>query len=213
MNPTPVVLYGDTVRLEPLDPSHAEDLLAAGADPDIWRYMPIPQPGSAAEVRKWIDDAWKLAATGEQLPFAIMDAETGRAVGSTRYLEIHRNWRTMEIGWTWLAASVQRSAVNTEVKLLLLKHAFEDHGALRVQFKTDGRNLRSQRAIEPLVLVVEDLHWGDAASIERLGAVKEGVLRKQRINHDGYVRDAVYYSILDDEWPAVKERLTALLQR
>jgi RimJ/RimL family protein N-acetyltransferase len=195
MNPTPVVLYGDTVRLEPLDPSHAEDLLAAGADPDIWRYMPIPQPGSAAEVRKWIDDAWKLAATGEQLPFAIMDAETGRAVGSTRYLEIHRNWRTMEIGWTWLAASVQRSAVNTEVKLLLLKHAFEDHGALRVQFKTDGRNLRSQRAIE------------------RLGAVKEGVLRKQRINHDGYVRDAVYYSILDDEWPAVKERLTALLQR
>ena len=195
MNPTPVVLYGDTVRLEPLDPSHAEDLLAAGADPDIWRYMPIPQPGSAAEVRKWIDDAWKLAATGEQLPFAIMDAETGRAVGSTRYLEIHRNWRTMEIGWTWLAASVQRSAVNTEVKLLLLKHAFEDHGALRVQFKTDGRNLRSQRAIE------------------RLGAVKEGVLRKQRINHDGYVRDAVYYSILDEEWPAVKERLTALLQR
>jgi RimJ/RimL family protein N-acetyltransferase len=195
MNPTPVVLYGETVRLEPLDPSHAEDLLAAGADPDIWRYMPIPQPGSAAEVRKWIDDAWKLAATGEQLPFAIMDAETGRAVGSTRYLEIHRNWRTMEIGWTWLAASVQRSAVNTEVKLLLLKHAFEDHGALRIQFKTDGRNLRSQRAIE------------------RLGAVKEGVLRKQRINHDGYVRDAVYYSILDDEWPAVKERLTALLQR
>jgi N-acetyltransferase len=195
MNPTPVVLYGDAVKLEPLDPSHADDLLAAGADPEIWRYMPIPQPGSAAEVRKWIDDAWKLAATGEQLPFAIMDAETGRAVGSTRYLEIHRNWRTMEIGWTWLAASVQRSAVNTEVKLLLLKHAFEDHGALRVQFKTDGRNLRSQRAIE------------------RLGAVKEGVLRKQRINHDGFVRDAVYYSILDDEWPAVKERLTALLQR
>jgi RimJ/RimL family protein N-acetyltransferase len=195
MNPTPVVLYGDTVRVEPLDPSHAEDLLAAGADPDIWRFMPIPQPGSAAEVRKWIEDAWKLAATGEQLPFAIIDAETGRAVGSTRYLEIHRNWRTMEIGWTWLAASVQRSAVNTEVKLLLLKHAFEDHGALRVQFKTDGRNLRSQRAIE------------------RLGAVKEGVLRKQRINHDGYVRDAVYYSILDDEWPTVKERLTALLKR
>lgn len=195
MNPTPVVLYGDAVKLEPLDPSHADDLLAAGADPEIWRYMPIPQPDSAAEVRKWIDEAWKLAATGDQLPFAIIDPETGRAVGSTRYLEIHRNWRTLEIGWTWLAASVQRSAVNTETKLMLLKHAFEDQGALRVQFKTDGRNIRSQKAIE------------------RLGAVKEGVLRKQRINHDGFVRDAVYYSILDDEWPAVKERLTAWLKR
>ncbi len=195
MNPTPVVLYGDAAKLEPLDPSHAEDLLAAGADPEIWRYMPIPQPGSVTEVRQWIDEAWKLAATGEQLPFAIIDPETGRAVGSTRYLEIHRHWRTLEIGWTWLAASVQRTAVNTEAKLMLLKHAFEDQGALRVQFKTDGRNLRSQEALE------------------RLGAVKEGVLRKQRVNHDGYVRDAVYYSILDDEWPAVKQRLTARLTR
>ncbi len=195
MNPTPVVLYGDAVKLEPLDPAHADDLLAAGADPEIWRYMPIPQPNSVAEVRKWIDEAWKLAATGDQLPFAILDPETGRAVGSTRYLEIHRNWRTLEIGWTWLAASVQRSAVNTETKLMLLKHAFEDQGALRVQFKTDGRNLRSQKALE------------------RLGAVKEGVLRKQRINHDGYVRDAVYYSILDDEWPAVKQRLVTRLER
>ncbi len=195
MNPTPVVLYGDAVKLEPLDPSHADDLLAAGADPEIWRYMPIPQPDTVAEVRQWIDEAWKLAAAGEQLPFAIIDPETGRAVGSTRYLEIHRNWRSLEIGWTWLAASVQRSAVNTETKLLLLKHAFEDQGAIRVQFKTDGRNLRSQQALE------------------RLGAVKEGVLRKQRINHDGYVRDAVYYSILDDEWPAVKARLTARLKR
>jgi RimJ/RimL family protein N-acetyltransferase len=195
MNPTPVVLYGDAVKLEPLDPSHADDLLAAGADPEIWRYMPIAQPNTVAQVRQWIDEAWKLAATGEQLPFAIVDPETGRAVGSTRYLDIHRNWRTLEIGWTWLAASVQRSAVNTETKLMLLKHAFEDQGALRVQFKTDARNLRSQQAIE------------------RLGAVKEGVLRKYRIAHDGYVKDGVYYSILDDEWPAVKERLVARLKR
>ncbi len=195
MNPTPVVLYGDAAKLEPLDPSHADDLLAAGADPEIWRFMPIPQPDSVAEVRKWIDDAWKLAATGEQLPFAIIDPETGRAVGSTRYLEIHRHWRTLEIGWTWLAASVQRSAVNTEAKLMLLTHAFEDQGALRVQFAADGRNLRAQQAIE------------------RLGAVKEGVLRKHRTNHDGSVRDSVYYSILDDEWPAVKERLAARLKR
>jgi RimJ/RimL family protein N-acetyltransferase len=195
MNPTPVVLYGDAVKLEPLDTSHADDLLAAGADPEIWRYMPIAQPDTVAQVRKWIDEAWRLAATGEQLPFAIVDPETGRAVGSTRYLDIHRNWRTLEIGWTWLAASVQRSAVNTEAKLMLLKHAYEDQGALRVQFKTDARNLRSQQAIE------------------RLGAVKEGVLRKYRIAHDGYVKDGVYYSILDDEWPVVKERLVARLKR
>jgi RimJ/RimL family protein N-acetyltransferase len=195
MNPTPVVLYGDAVRLEPLDAVHAEDLLAAGADPDIWRYLPIPQPRTLAEVRRWIDQAWKLAATGEQLPFALIDPESGRAVGSTRYLDIHRDWRTLEIGWTWLAASAQRTAVNTETKLLLLTHAFEDQGALRVQFKTDGRNLRSQQAIE------------------RLGAVKEGVLRKYRIAHDGYVKDGVYYSIVDDEWPAVKARLAARLAR
>lgn len=195
MNPTPVVLYGDAVKLEPLDPTHAPDLLAAGADPDIWRYMPIAQPNSVAEVTRWIDEAWKHASLGDQLPFAIVDSATGRAVGSTRFLDIHRSWRTLEIGWTWLAASVQRTAVNTECKFMLLKHAFEDLGALRVQFLTDARNLRSQQALE------------------RIGAMKEGVLRKQRVNHDGYVRDAVYYSILDDEWPSVKERLSAKLAR
>lgn len=195
MNPTPVVLYGDAVKLEPLDPAHAQDLLAAGADPDVWRYMPIAQPNSVAEVTRWIDEAWQLASLGNQLPFAIVDPATDRAVGSTRFLEIHRSWRTLEIGWTWLAASVQRTAVNTECKFMLLKHAFEDLGALRVQFMTDARNLRSQQALE------------------RIGAVKEGVLRKQRVNHDGYVRDAVSYSILDDEWPSVKERLAAKLVR
>jgi RimJ/RimL family protein N-acetyltransferase len=193
MNPTPVVLYGEAVRLEPLDYTHAEDLLAAGADPDIWRYMPIPQPNAVGQLRAWIDEAWQLAAAGEQIPFAILDPATDRALGSTRFLEIRRTWRTLEIGWTWLAASVQRTRVNTECKYLLLRHAFEDLGALRVQFKTDGRNEQSQRAIE------------------RIGAVKEGVLRKQRVNHDGYVRDAVYYSILDDEWPAVKARLEEML--
>ena len=98
MNPTPVVLYGDAVKLEPLDPLHAEDLLAAGADPEIWRYLPIAQLTTVAEVTRWIDEAWKLAATGEELPFAIVDPESGRAIGSTRYLEIHRNWRTPSSG-------------------------------------------------------------------------------------------------------------------
>jgi N-acetyltransferase len=189
------VLRGAHVRLEPLDPRHADDLLAAAADPAIWRYLPAPQPRSAEELRAWVDEAGRLGAAGDQVPFAIVDAGTGRAIGSTRLLEIRREWRTLEIGYTWLAAPAQRTAANTEGKYLLLRHAFEDQGALRVQFKVDERNLASQRAVE------------------RLGAVKEGVLRKQRINHDGFVRNAVYYSILDDEWPAVKARLEARLAR
>jgi len=189
MNPGPVVLSGRAVRLEPLELRHAAGLLAAGTDPAIWLYLPAYQPQVLADMAAWISAALTGAASGEQVPFAIVDPSNGRAVGSTRFLEIRWDSRALEIGWTWLAAGVQRSAVNTECKLLLLRHAFEELGALRVQFKTDLRNLRSQRAIE------------------RLGAVKEGVLRKQRINHDGYVRDSVYYSILDDEWPAVQAGL------
>jgi RimJ/RimL family protein N-acetyltransferase len=195
MNPTPVVLFGDAVRIVPLDPVHAEDLFAAAADPEIWQYMPIPPPESVDRVRAWIDEAWQHVSTGEQLPFALINSATDRAVGSTRYLEIRRQWRTLEIGWTWLAKPAQRTRINTETKFLLLRHAFEDLGALRVQFKTDARNLQSQQAIE------------------RIGAVREGVLRKQRINHDGFVRDAVYYSVIDTEWPAVKADLAERLQR
>ncbi|MGH7560470.1 MAG: GNAT family N-acetyltransferase [Gemmatimonadales bacterium] len=195
MNPVPVVLYGDRVRIEPLDHRHADDLLAAAADPEIWRFMPIPQPASGGDLLTWIDDAWRRAAAGDQLPFAVVDHATDRAIGSTRFLEIRRSWRTLEIGWTWLSASAQRTPVNTECKYLLLRHAIEELGALRVQFKTDARNERSQR------------------SLERIGAVKEGVLRKQRINWDGFVRDAVYYSIVDEDWPAVKARLEKLLSR
>ena len=193
MNPGPVVLTGSAVRLEPLQQRHAADLLAAAADPAIWRYLPAYQPTSLADMEAWIAAALTGAGTGEQIPFAIVVPSSGRALGSTRFLEIRWDSRALEIGWTWLATTMQRSAVNTECKLLLLRHAFEELGALRVQFKTDLRNVRSQRAIE------------------RLGAVKEGVLRKQRINHDGYVRDAVYYSIVDDEWPEVRARLTKKL--
>ena len=189
MNPTPVVLAGSVVRIEPLTERHAPDLLAAADDPNIWTYLPAYQPKSLGDMQAWISDALAGAAGGEQIPFAIVVLANERAVGSTRFLEIRRDARALEIGWTWLATPVQRSAVNTECKLLLLRHAFEVLGALRVQFKTDRRNLRSQRAIE------------------RLGAVKEGILRKHRINHDGFVRDSVYYSVVDDEWPEVKARL------
>jgi RimJ/RimL family protein N-acetyltransferase len=114
-------------------------------------------------------------------------------VGSTRYLDIRRENRGLEIGWTWLAAAVQRTAVNTECKYLLLRHAFETLGAIRVQLRTDLRNLRSQRAIE------------------RIGATREGVFRQERIMWDGYLRDSVFYSVIDCEWPAVKARLEARL--
>lgn len=189
MNPGPVVLGGSVVRLEPLTEEHAPDLLAAADDPNIWLYLPAYQPKSLADVQAWITAALSDATGGEEIPFAIIALVNGRAVGCTRFLEIRRDARALEIGWTWLVTPVQRSLVNTECKLLLLRHAFEELGALRVQFKTDRRNLRSQRAIE------------------RLGAVKEGILRKHRINHDGFVRDSVYYSIVDDEWPAVKAGL------
>jgi N-acetyltransferase len=189
MDPTPLVLAGSVVRIEPLAERHAPDLLAAADDPNIWTYLPAYQPKSLGDMQAWISAALSGAAAGEQIPFAIVVLANERAVGSTRFLEIRRDDRALEIGWTWLATPVQRSAVNTECKLLLLRHAFEGLGALRVQFKTDRRNLRSQRAIE------------------RLGAVKEGTLRKHRINHDGFVRDSVYYSIVDDEWPEVKARL------
>ncbi len=193
MNPTPVVLYGELVRLEPLDHRHVDELLEQAQNDEIWRYMPVPRPTSRAAFELLIDKAWKAASEGLEIPFAIIDVNSGQAVGSTRYLDIHRPDRILEIGWTWLGPAAQRTAINTESKLLLLRHAFDDQGALRVQLKTDGRNTRSQQAIE------------------RLGAVKEGVLRRNRLMWDGVRRDTVYYSILDDEWPAVKSRLEGFL--
>lgn len=194
MNPGPVVLAGRTVRVEPLERRHAADLLQAAADPGIWLYLPAPQPKTLSDMEAFIAAAERHAGDGE-IPFAIIALAGGRAIGSTRYLEIRPPDRALEIGWTWYAREFQRTAANTECKYLLLRHAFEALGALRMQFKTDARNLRSQRAIE------------------RLGAVKEGVLRKQRIMPDGYQRDAVYYSILADEWPAVKRGLEQKLAR
>jgi RimJ/RimL family protein N-acetyltransferase len=195
MNPTPTVLYGDVARLEPLDHAHADQLLEEGSNDEIWRYLPVRRPANREEMLGLIDKAWKAASLGEEIPFAIIDDRSDRAVGSTRFLEIRRPDRALEIGWTWLGTSSQRTAINTECKYLLLRHAFEDLGALRVQLKTDGRNERSQRAIE------------------RLGAVKEGVLRHHRLMWDGTYRDTVYFSILEPEWAAVKARLEGFLGR
>jgi N-acetyltransferase len=190
MNPTPVVLYGERVRLEPLDHRHAAALVESGDD-DLWRYMPVARPETEAAMVDLIDKAWKAAAEGAEIPFAVVDDQTDRAVGSTRFIEIRRPDRGLEIGWTWLSPPVQGTGVVNECLFLLLRHAFEELGAIRVQFRIDGRNERAQRALE------------------RLGAAREGVLRQHRLMWDGVYRDTVYYSILDPEWPAVKATLEA----
>ncbi len=186
LRPERIVLDGRVVRLEPLDERHRDDLLAAAAeDPATWRYMIAD-----LSVRP---DAWPDyladALRPEYVAWATIERATGKAVGSTRFGDIAPEHGRVEIGWTWIAPSRQRSAVNTEAKLLQLTYAFDMLGAGRVAFKTDLRNERSQRAIE------------------RLGAVREGVLRRHIKLPDGHVRDTVYYSILADEWPAVKARL------
>lgn len=191
----PVTLRGQVVRLEPLALSHAAALYAAGQDEAIWRYMLSDPSTSEAAIGEWIAQALAQRDAGGQMPFAIVEQATDTAIGSTRYLNIMPHDRGLEIGWTWLAPRVRRTAVNTECKYLLLRHAFEQLGAIRVQLKTDSRNTTSQRAIE------------------RLGAVREGVLRKYQITRDDYQRDTVMYSVTDDEWPAVKSRLEAFLAR
>jgi len=145
-----------------------------------------------ADARQWIDEALEAA---QQLPFAIVENAKGKVAGSTRYLNIRPEHRSLEIGWTWLGQEWQRTGVNTEAKLLLLEYAFDRLGCRRVEFKVDGRNLRSQRALE------------------RIGAVREGQLRKHMIVQEDFSRDSVYFSVIDDEWPQVRERLQQLQQR
>lgn len=193
MNVEPVTLTGNVVRLEPLQATHVEELFRAAQDPTIWSFMPYNPSVSLEAMQIWLVDALEAQQRGKDVPFVIVKRRTEKIVGSTRYLTIMPKDRGLEIGGTWLAREVQRTSVNTECKYLLLRHAFETLDAIRVQFKTDSRNLPSQRAIE------------------RLGAVKEGVLRNHMILPDGYYRHSVYYSILDTEWATVKTNLEAKL--
>jgi RimJ/RimL family protein N-acetyltransferase len=194
VNLQPLTLTGRVVRLEPMSLDHVPALTVAGRNDDIWRYMPYPQMRTEADMRGWVEDMLRRQARGTDLPFVVYHLAAGRPIGATRYMEIQPAHRSLEIGGTWYAAEFQRTAVNTECKYLLLSHAFEQLGCIRVQIKTDLRNERSQRAIE------------------RLGAVREGVLRNNMIMPDGHVRSSVYYSILADEWPAVKARLEEKLK-
>jgi N-acetyltransferase len=194
MDPRPITLAGRLVRVEPLTPEHAPDLFAAlMADPSVWRWLPAAPPETLDGMRQQVAKVLEDQARGAVVAFAQAARATGRAVGWTTYLNISRKDRGLEIGNTWLGKPWQRTGINTEAKYLLLGHAFEALGAVRVQLKTDRRNLQSQ------------------AAIERLGAVREGVLRKHMLLHDGFVRDTVLYSIVDDEWPGVKARLEVLL--
>ena len=194
-DPQPVRLEGRHATLEPLELRHAGELFEAGKDAGIWEYMPRAPLTSWADATALIREALAEEATGRQIPFAIIDAKSGKAAGSTRYLEIRREHLGLEIGWTWLGPAYQRTGINTECKYLLLSHAFEALTAMRVQLKTDRRNVQSRRAIE------------------RIGGVLEGTLRSHMSMWNGDVRDSVYYSILRDEWPAVKERLQGFMSR
>lgn len=171
--------------------------LKAAADewPEVFRYMTLNPyaPGTGWEA--WMAEALGGMATGRYVAWAIVLAADGRVVGSTRFGDIEPAHDRVEIGWTWLGRSAQRTAANTEAKYLQLRYAFNDLGAGRVAFKTDARNEQAQRALE------------------RIGAVREGILRAHVRLPDGFVRDSVYYSVLASEWPAVRERLEQLLER
>jgi N-acetyltransferase len=190
MNVHPVHLEGTAIRLEPLTLEHAPGLLPH-AEPEIFRHMlEWPRDRSLAALEDWI--RLSVEKPGALL-FAILDRATGEALGTTGYLEIRPAHRGLEIGRTWIARARQGTRINPESKYLLLRHAFEDLGAVRVQLKTDANNLHSQRAIE------------------KLGARREGVLRKYQIRSNGTVRDTVVYSLLAEEWPEVKAGLEARL--
>ena len=192
--PTPITLAGKHVELQPLSAAHRADLFEAAQEPDIWLYMPTPQPASEADVQAFIDRALQHVERREAVVFAVIDRRTGRAVGSTRYSDIARNDRGLEIGWTWLGRSARRTPINTECKYLLLRHGFEDHDALRVQLKCDDRNERSK------------------AAILRIGATFEGVLRCHRVMWDGFLRDSAYFSVVHTDWPRVRAELEAKLR-
>ena len=189
MNVQPITLTGHVARLEPLTRPHAPGLLAHAA-PEIYTYHTPPPAYSIAGFEQYIEDVHKLP---NMVPFAIVHIASGEAVGVTTLMDIRPAHRGLEIGFTWIGLAHQGTAVNPECKYMLLRHAFEDQHAMRVQLKTDSRNIQSQR------------------SIEKLGAQKEGVLRKHMVMPDGSLRDSVMYSITDDDWPRVKAGLAARL--
>ena len=190
----PVTLIGKHARLEPMTEAHIPGLAEIGVGQTFWDYMLYGNMNTQADMANWVRDILSRAARGTDLPFVAIHLESGRVAGATRYLNIMPNDRGLEVGGTWYGLDFQRTAVNTECKYMLLTHAFEKLGCIRVQIKTDSLNVRSQKAIE------------------RIGAVKEGVLRNHMILPNGRIRHSVFYSILDTEWPEVKSRLSDFME-
>jgi RimJ/RimL family protein N-acetyltransferase len=188
-------LAGTSVVLEPLRADHEAGLLAAAQDMD-WSFMPVDPADEPDRFHAWFEDALALARNGEQVPFVVLEAGTQRPIGSTRYLALRPEHCGLEIGWTWLTRSEWSTGANVEAKLLLLEHAFERLGCMRVEFKTDALNERSRRALAALP------------------AEFEGVFRKHMlVGNDGTrLRDSAWYAIVDDDWPAVKESLSSRLR-
>jgi RimJ/RimL family protein N-acetyltransferase len=190
----PVTLEGAHVLLEPLGQSHFEGLSKIAFDPDLWR-LNIATIRTADELKASIEAMLAAQAAGTMLPFATIERRTQRVIGSTRFMNIERAHRRLEIGGTWIAKPWQRTVINTEAKYLMLRHAFEELGCVRVELKTDALNQQSRTAIL------------------RIGAKEEGTLRQHNITWNGRTRDTVYFSILDKEWPEVKPELEAKLTR
>ena len=190
----PVTLDGSIVRLEPLSLDHVPGLAEVALDPAIWRWT-IARPTTEAELRTWTRTAIAARDIGTELPFATIDRATGRPIGSSRYMNIALDHRRLEIGWTWVGTAFQRTGANREAKLLMLRHAFDTLGCRRVEFKTDALNEKSRTALLGI------------------GARFEGIFRNHMVMPDGRMRHSAYYSVIDEEWPAVKAGLEQSLAR
>ena len=195
MKVEPVTLEGTSIRLEPLSLTHHAALCEVGLDDTIWRWNPRPPIRTPDDMRRYIESALQQQASGDAVPFATIECASGRAVGSTRFAYIDVENRRVEIGYTWIAPPWQRTAVNTEAKYLMFRHAFETWRCVRVELKTDSLNERSRNAIA------------------RVGAKEEGIFRNHMVTHSGRLRHSVYFSIIDSEWPTAKAHLEAKLAR
>lgn len=194
MNIHPITLEGNYVRLEPLTLDHLAPLCDGGLDPELWRIT-VSLVETREDMKRYIETALKAQAEGTALPFTTVEKLSNKVVGSTRFGNIDKTNRRVEIGWTWIARSRQRTPLNTEAKYLMLKHAFETLGCIRVELKTDALNEKSR------------------AAMLRIGAKEEGIFRNHMITQNGRIRDSVYYSIIAQEWPSVKTLLEEKLAR
>jgi len=193
-DPQPIILEGKIVRLEPLTQEHAAGVLAAGASASIWTFFAVSAPTNLDEAKNWIESRLADQDAGQRLPFAVISLSDDKFAGSTGYAAVSRPNRTLDLA-SWYGLNYQRTGVNTECKYLLLKHAFEELGALRVGLNVDTENIRSRHAVE------------------RIGGVQEGILRKHRIRRDGTRRDSVVFSFINDDWPQAKRNLERLMSR